>query len=54
MKKESNNSNTAVNWFMALPFDERIAIANKYFPQYAEDNTDLDMNKNSTLPKPIK
>jgi len=39
---KSNNTDIAVNWFMALPFDERIAIANKYYPQYAEDNTDLD------------
>ena len=39
---ESNNTDIAVNWFMALPFDERIAIANKYYPQYAEDNTDLE------------
>ena len=39
---KSYNTDIAVNWFMALPFDERIAIANKYYPQYAEDNTDLE------------
>lgn len=39
-----NNSNTtiSVKWFMELPLEERIAISNKYYPEYAEDNTDLE------------
>jgi len=38
----TNNTDKAVKWFMELPFDERIAIANKFYPEYAEDNTDLE------------
>lgn len=33
----------AVNWFMSeITFEKRIELANQYFPEYAEDNTDLD------------
>jgi len=33
----------AVKWFMNdITFNQRIAIANQYFPQYAEDNIDLE------------
>jgi len=39
---KQDKSTTPVKWFMELPLEERRAISNKYYPEYAEDNTDLE------------
>lgn len=35
-------TDTAVKWFMDLPFEKRIEISDRYYPEYAEDNLDLN------------
>jgi hypothetical protein len=35
----------AVEWFMNLPVKERVEMADKYYPEYKEDQTDLEDNE---------
>ncbi len=32
----------AVNWFMSLPVSKRIELSDKHYPEYKEDNLDLE------------
>ncbi len=42
MIQNKENTEIAVNWFMALPVLTRCNLADKYFPEYKEDETDLE------------